>query len=261
MRAAATAYSLPLLGPLALLTACGAGKSGTEIALLGVPRSPANFTARPTDDPRFPLKLGTQHVYEGTAAEGFEHIEVDVTRATRAPFGGVYVEAHDKACLNASLVEDPLDGFAPDTSGKVWRFGEDTKQSSGGVVVGTESSWEAGNSGTLPGVITLAAPTVGVAYGQEFVAPVAQDRALVTSLADPVVVPGGSTPRASARSATRLSSPASRRTSTASPTPASAWSSSDLRRRPGPSRRAVRGCARQGRMATVSDTRSPCKES
>ena len=55
-----------------------------------------------------------------------------------------------------------------DNFGNVWYFGEETATYSGGQVLSTEGSWEAGVDGAQPGIIMLADPQVGDAYRQEF---------------------------------------------------------------------------------------------
>jgi hypothetical protein len=61
----------------------------------------------------------------------------------------------------------------------------------GGMVVGTEGSWEAYVDGALPGIIMLADPKIGTTYRQEYWKGEAEDLARVVSLNQSVSVPYG----------------------------------------------------------------------
>ena len=178
---------------LALLAACGGGGGATG-TLLSIPFDPANFSGHAIDNSLLSLVPHTRFVYEGTTSAGFEHVVVEVTTTTKVLLGVTCVEVHDTAFIDGALVEDTLDWYAQDAAGNVWYFGEDTKQMSGGVVVGTVGSWQAGLAGALPGVVMLAAPVLGVSYAQEDAPGVANDRARIVALADPVTVPWGAFP-------------------------------------------------------------------
>ena len=121
---------------------------------------PANFTTK-IDNPLFPLKPRATFTYTGTVAEGQELDTVEVTKLTKDAMGVTCVVVQDTAFVNGELSEQTFDFFAQDNQGNVWYFGEDTKKFSGGVVVSTQGSWEAGVNGGLPGVIMEAHPQVG----------------------------------------------------------------------------------------------------
>jgi len=174
---------LALLAVPILLAACSSGGGG------GFPGpnvfiafDPADFPGGPVNNPFLPLTPGTMYVYEGDTADGFEHIEVEVTANTKTILGIVCVEVRDQGFLDGELVEDTLDWFAQDADGNVWYFGEDSKTLEGGVVVSTEGSWEAGVAGALPGIVMLAAPAVGQVYMQENAPGVAEDLGRVVTL-------------------------------------------------------------------------------
>jgi hypothetical protein len=153
--------------------------------------NPAKFVGK-IDNPYFPLIPGTTLVYEGLTADGLEQDEFAVTHNTRVILGVTCVEVHDTATLDGELVEDTLDWFAQDKDGNVWYFGENSKQLEGGLVVGVEGSWTAGEDGAKPGIIMEAHPAVGDLYRQEFSLGVAEDIGQVLSLNASATVPAGS---------------------------------------------------------------------
>ena len=99
---------------------------------------------------------------------------------------------HDVASVNGEVIEDTYDWFAQDTTGAVWYLGEDTKELSGGEVVSTLGSWEAGVDGAQPGVIIPGAPAVGTTYRQEYYAGVAEDMGEILETDASATVPNGS---------------------------------------------------------------------
>ena len=142
---------------------------------------PANFVSQ-IDNEFFPLIPGTVLIYEGTTAEGTEHIEVNVTFETKVILGVACVVVNDTVWVDGELAELTYDWYAQDTEGSVWYFGEDSKEYSGGVVVSTEGSWEAGVDGAQPGIVMKADPTVGDEYRQEYYKGEAEDMAEVLAL-------------------------------------------------------------------------------
>jgi hypothetical protein len=152
---------------------------------------PKNFTTT-IDNPYFTLTPGTTLIYEGQTAAGLEHEEFAVTHRTRKILGVRCVEVHDTSTVKGKLTEDTLDWFAQDKAGNVWYFGENSKQVAGGLVVGLEGSWIAGEDGAQPGIIMEAHPAVGDVYRQEFALGTAEDLAEVVSLNKSVTVPAGS---------------------------------------------------------------------
>ena len=149
---------------------------------------PDDFTSR-IDNPFFPLKPGTIYTYEGMTDAGPELNTVEVTHSTRVIMGVPCVEVIDTVLVGGVLEELTLDWYAQDEDGNVWYFGEDSRQYSGGVQVGTEGSWVAGVGGALPGITMEAHPRVGDIYRQEYLRRVAEDMAEVLSLSGSVAVP------------------------------------------------------------------------
>lgn len=144
------------------------------------------------DNQYYPLTPGTTFFYEGTTEGEPITEEVNVTDDTKEIMGVTTIVVRDKAFINGELVEDTNDWYAQDNVGNVWYFGEDAKQYEGGVLVGTEGSWEAGVNGAMPGIVMEAYPHVGDKYQQEFATGVAEDRAKVLSLHVKKTVPFGS---------------------------------------------------------------------
>ncbi len=151
---------------------------------------PANFTTK-IDNPFYPLKPGTTYTYRGVTDAGEELNTVEVTHSTRVLMGVTCVEVIDTVFVNGTLEELTHDWYAQDLDGNVWYFGEDAKQYSNGVLVGTAGSWLAGVNGGLPGIVMEAEPQVGDLYRQEYLRRVAEDMAEVLSLDGIADVPYG----------------------------------------------------------------------
>jgi hypothetical protein len=149
--------------------------------------NPAAFKAS-VDNPLYPLVPGTKFTY----AAGGETVEVTVLPDKKMILGVSCTVVHDVVKRGSEVTEDTYDWFAQDTSGAVWYFGEDTKELSGGRVVSTEGSWEAGVDGAKPGIIIPASLRVGQTYRQEYYACVAEDMGEILDLNASVSVPYGS---------------------------------------------------------------------
>lgn len=153
---------------------------------------PANFTASAVfTNPYFPYQVGKVHVYEGQTDEGFEHIEYQVTSATKVVNGITCAVINDKVWVDSVLVEDTDDWYAQDNDGNVWYFGEAVDNYEGGVLTDHDGSWEAGVDGAKPGIIMLANPQVGNAYRQEYYFNEAEDEAEVLETGLTLTVPFG----------------------------------------------------------------------
>ncbi len=154
---------------------------------------PGDFVGT-VDNPYFPLKPGAHYVYRAETDEGEEIVNDTVTSDTKEILGVQTIVVHDVVTLDGSKIEETFDWYAQDTDGNVWYFGEDSRQFEGGVQIGTEGSWEAGQGGAKAGIIMLACPKVGNTYYQEFLADVAEDVGRVASLSKPANVPYGNFP-------------------------------------------------------------------
>jgi hypothetical protein len=144
---------------------------------------PTNFlTSTTIDNPFFPLMPGKTFVYEGQTADGFEHVEFAVTRATRVILGVTCVEVHDTRKIGGIVTEDTRDWFAQDKDGNVWYLGENTTLVDNGLPIDLSGTWTAGVAGAQPGIIMKALPAVMDFYRQEFLVGEAEDLAEVISL-------------------------------------------------------------------------------
>lgn len=142
----------------------------------------------------FPLEPGTRWTYRETDEEG-DMLRVVVTVSTQTKQVADGVEARivrDTVTQDGEVVEDTRDWYAQDADGNVWYLGEDTAEFEDGKLDTTKGSWEAGVDGAEPGVIMPAEPAVGMAYRQEYLKGVAEDRGEVIGLDGEATVPAGS---------------------------------------------------------------------
>lgn len=161
----------------------------------------ASGTYNPDIDPKqfsssitntyFQLTPGKKMVYRGVTGSGEETIETYVTHDKKTVMGVETTVVWDRVWLNGELQEDTRDWFAQDTEGNVWYFGEESKDMSGGRVVSTHGSWEAGVDGALPGIIMKASPRVGETLQEEYYAGEAEDRADILDIDASASVPFG----------------------------------------------------------------------
>jgi len=135
---------------------------------------PDDFVAR-VDNPYLPLIPGTRWVYEGESDGEHERIEVEVLAETRDVMGVAATVVRDTVYVNGELAEDTYDWFAQDRAGNVWYLGEDTHEYEDGQPINAAGAWEARVDGAQPGIVMLAAPRVGDAYRQEYLAGEAED--------------------------------------------------------------------------------------
>ena len=176
------------------LAAAFCASASTFVAAVEHPKNPkidpANFQETITN-PYFPLVPGTVITYS-ESEKGDSRINVmTVTNVRKVILGVSCVVVHDTVTRNGAMVEDTYDWCAQDKDGVVWYFGEDTKEFEGSHI-NTEGSWEAGVGGAQPGIQTLAKPTVGEKYYQEYLKGQAEDQGQVVALDDTVVVTAGS---------------------------------------------------------------------
>ena len=158
---------------------------------VSIPFSAANFS-NPLDISNiyFPLIAGTTFTSKADTHGGCEVDVTTVTYDTRVIDGVTTRVVHDQVfdgdtCTTdpSALTEDTLDYYAQDNAGNVWYMGEDTFDCQGaGNCTPGEGGWIAGVNGAQPGIIMLAHPQSGDSYKQEYLAGVAQDQGLVTSV-------------------------------------------------------------------------------
>jgi hypothetical protein len=178
---------LLLLPAAGLLAACRAAPTpgGTSAKL-----DPSNVVAT-VDHPYFPLAPGSRWIYTAQTEDGTEDIAVEVQPETRDVMGIQATVVRDTVSKGGELVEDTYDWYAQDKDGNVWYLGEDVKNYSGGQLVDTEGSWEAGVDGAEAGVIMFAEPRPGGDYRQEYLAGKAEDMAKVVARDGTADVPFG----------------------------------------------------------------------
>ena len=189
-----TAVRIPsLLGVAAIYLASLATSVHAQISNPCQNETSADFT-NPIQNPYVPLTPGTTFVYNGTVDGQPAQTVTQVTTNTKKILGVRTTVVHDvlsmcssitqdNVCEDAVVAEDTFDWYAPDNSGNVCYFGEDTRElDANGNVISTEGSWQAGKNGAEPGAIMLANPQVGDSYAQEHAPGVAEDEATVLSL-------------------------------------------------------------------------------
>ena len=176
----------PMLG-LGVTNAGASGRSEYDPKI-----DPADFTSEITN-PYFPLTPGVTLVYEGNSDGKAELTTVKVTSETRPILGVHCVIVHDVVERGGVVIEDTFDWYAQDKDGKVWYFGEDTRElDARGRVKTTAGSWEAGQHGAQPGIVMTAHPAVGDSYRQEYRKGVAEDRGRIIQVGETRTTPTGS---------------------------------------------------------------------
>ena len=151
---------------------------------------PANFQST-VDNPYFPLVPGTVWKYVEKAGGVTSENEVTVTHDTKMIMGVKCVVVHDVVKEKGRLKEDTRDWYAQDKQGKVWYFGEATREFKEGGAVETKGSWEGGVNGQ-PGIIMQADLTPGKPYRQEYSPNNAEDMGQIVAVNESVTVPAGS---------------------------------------------------------------------
>jgi hypothetical protein len=122
------------------------------------------------DNQWFPLKPGTQFVYEGSAIDDDRSIArrvvFTVTDLTKVINGVRTLVAWDRDYNNRQLVEPELVFFAQDNHGNVWTLGQYPEEYDDGELVATPA-WIAGLQGAQAGLVMRAQPSTGTSdYSQ-----------------------------------------------------------------------------------------------
>ncbi|HEV8163581.1 MAG TPA: hypothetical protein VGR74_03885 [Actinomycetota bacterium] len=183
VRAGLAALALPLL-----LAACGShgAKPGVAAPATAPPRvvkaaterdfDRRGFSASTTVDNRwFPLRPGTQLVYEGRITKSGKRVEhqvvFTVTDLTKVVDGVRAVVIFDRDYDAGELVEAELAFHAQDDDGNVWNLGEYPEEYDGGKFDGAPDTWIAGLAGAKAGILMRADPRVGTSSDSQGVAP------------------------------------------------------------------------------------------
>ncbi len=122
------------------------------------------------DNAWYPLRPGTQFVYEGFAVEDGERLDhrlvITVTDLTKIIAGVRSVVTYDLDHSDGALVEAELAFFAQDDHGAVWRMGEYPEEYEDGVVVDAPT-WIHGLQGARAGIAMPMDPRPGTrSYSQ-----------------------------------------------------------------------------------------------
>ncbi|MBI3241986.1 MAG: hypothetical protein HYZ49_06800 [Chloroflexi bacterium] len=127
---------------------------------------PGNFDRPATvDNQWFPLKPGTQFIYEGTTVEDDgtvvpHRVEITVTDLTKVIGGVRSVVSWDQDYSDGELVEAELAFFAQDNDGNVWRMGEYPEEYEEGKFV-EAPTWIHGLEDARAGIMMRADPQPG----------------------------------------------------------------------------------------------------
>jgi hypothetical protein len=175
-----------------LLGACGSDGGATEASTKltvkeGVDADSFSDSSVRIDNRWFPLKPGTQFVYEGRANRGGgilpHRVVFTVTDLTKEIGGVNTVVLLDQDINEGKTAEQEITFHAQDDEGNVWNFGEYPEEFENGEFIGAESTWLAGTRRSLAGIIMPADPRPnGGTYLQGFAPSVEfRDEARVTS--------------------------------------------------------------------------------
>jgi hypothetical protein len=134
-------------------------------------------------NPYFPLRPGMQWVYRGSEDGHRLRDVVTVMPGVEYVTGIPCAIVDDRQYRDGRLAEATTDWYAQDRRGRVWYFGEDTRElDSRGRTTSTEGSWRTGVDGARPGIMMPARRRVGKAFMQEHYPGHAEDRFRILSL-------------------------------------------------------------------------------
>jgi hypothetical protein len=135
-----------------------------------------------SDNHYFPLRPGMQWVYRGSEDGHALRDVVTVRRGVERVTGIPCAIVDDRQYRDGRLEEATTDWYAQDRRGRVWYFGEDTRElDRHGRTTSTEGSWRTGVDGARPGIIMPARPRAGQTFRQEHYPGHAEDRFRVLS--------------------------------------------------------------------------------
>jgi hypothetical protein len=125
-----------------------------------------NFSHATTIDNRwFPLRPGTQFVFQGRANRGggllHHQVVLTVTDLSKVIDGVRTLVVWDRDINAGHLVEGELAFHAQDDDGNVWNFGEYPELWTKGRFKGAPDSWLAGLDGAKAGILMRAEPRLG----------------------------------------------------------------------------------------------------
>jgi hypothetical protein len=171
-------------GALLALSACGSDDT-PAVAVAAAPQgklitakdfSPSRFGPRSYNvtNAWFPLKPGTQLVFEGSALDGEERVSRravwTVTDLVKSIAGVRSTVIWERDYVNDELVEAELALFAQDKAGNVWHLGQYPEEYEEGKFVASPT-WFHGIKGAYAGIAMHANPRVGTPDYQQGYAP------------------------------------------------------------------------------------------
>jgi hypothetical protein len=140
----------------------------------------------------FPLKPGMRWEYRGSEDGAALRDVVTVKHGVEHVSGVPCAIVDDRQYADGKLVEATTDWYSQDARGRVWYFGEDTRElDAHGRTTSTEGSWRTGVDGARPGIIMPARLRVGATFRQEHYPGHAEDRFRILSRRARVTVPFG----------------------------------------------------------------------
>jgi len=153
----------------------------------------ATLAFSPTStNPYFPVQPGMRWVYRGSEGATALRDVVTVRRGVERVAGVPCAIVDDRQYADGRLEEATTDWYSQDSRGRVWYFGEDTRElDARGRTKSTEGSWRTGVDGARPGIIMPARIRIGASFHQEHYPGHAEDRFGVLSRRARVTVPFG----------------------------------------------------------------------
>jgi hypothetical protein len=162
MRRSCVGMAAALFGA-AVLSACNGGSApATERDF-----SPKKFSRASVriDNAWFPLRPGTQFVYDGRveqAGGGYSHrVVTTVTDLTKVVDGVRTVVILDRDLNGDRIDEQEITFQAQDDDGNVWNLGEYPEEYENGKLTGAPSTWISGLGRARAGILMRTAPKVG----------------------------------------------------------------------------------------------------
>lgn len=184
------------MGMMGMIGACTPDpvEAGADTIIDGIVRPNVDGLGWAThvDNPYFPLPVGAKWHYGANTPAGDQRKHVEVLAETRAVNGVDATVVYSISKLDNTAVEETWDWYAQDVDGNVWQLGTSTCEWRGGECVISDSAWEWGVDGALPGYIMRTRPRVDHRpYFQAYAAGVVEDVAEVIGAHESKIVTAG----------------------------------------------------------------------
>jgi hypothetical protein len=141
---------------LSLVALAGCGGGGTSVDVLS-----AQAFVRGVNHPYFPIERGWTWHYVGEEEGLARYEEVRTLEQPRRIRGVECTAIEELTYVDGALASITTEWFAQDGAGNVWRFGEESFEREGDVLVRTSDSWLAGQGGYAAWLAFPAQPRVG----------------------------------------------------------------------------------------------------